>query len=207
MITAYAGQEGSGHLISNGSALTTQSFNPCSDNGSLSASQATSHFRPPIMRLFQSRGPAAVVWRVRTIVVDALKSQAFRRLAHVLKESGEVLPSVADLDPASTIVFVVPRLWVCASLEHLRPYVPAASVPRTMASASDACELSPQASATVNHAAAQRVHTDVGDSSAVAGQLPNHTSALALIGRSKSYEPSEALTGNVMSYASLSFSS
>ena len=77
----------------------------------------------PVDCLLAPRCPAAVVWRVIAIVVDAIKAMAARRTsAHIGEEILETLhPAVADHDPASAVTVPVLIGRQSTSLSHAPP--------------------------------------------------------------------------------------
>lgn len=73
----------------------------------------------PISRLLHWRGPAAVVWRVRTVVVNAV-NRVSRRWAwpHVSQKCSKVKPLIADANAAPSIESTC---RIGASLFHAYP--------------------------------------------------------------------------------------
>jgi hypothetical protein len=71
--------------------------------------------------VLNSGNPAAVLWRVRTIVVDAIYGQALlvtighRPVAERLKGP----PLIADLDAPRSVVFELVMVGVCAATAHV----------------------------------------------------------------------------------------
>lgn len=69
--------------------------------------------------LLSVAGPLAIVWTVTLGIVDALKRQAVRAVAHVGIERREVVsPSVAHRDAARSVAVVVWMVRVVATLTH-----------------------------------------------------------------------------------------
>jgi hypothetical protein len=79
--------------------------------------------RPSTVRsLLLRRCPAAVLRRVRAIVIDPVEGRSLRPVPHVLDECFEALaPSLADCDPTAAVVRIVLVLRSCASALHARP--------------------------------------------------------------------------------------
>jgi hypothetical protein len=76
-----------------------------------------------IVGLFLLRRPAAILGRVRAVVVDAVERVKLRRtLSHVREERFEaVAPAVADRNSAATVVGVARCLRIQAPVLHLLP--------------------------------------------------------------------------------------
>lgn len=77
------------------------------------------HWLTSVSGLFCSCGPAAIPRRVRTVVVDSLKSvRRARFVAHLANERGEIVaPQIAHFDSPSAIVLVGrTRLRVAAAV-------------------------------------------------------------------------------------------
>lgn len=68
-------------------------------------------------------GPTAVLWRIRTVVVDAINRMFVRRSsAHVGQEGFVgVSPSGADLNASPAVASVARALWICAALNDASP--------------------------------------------------------------------------------------
>jgi hypothetical protein len=77
----------------------------------------------PIVRLFFSSSPAAIVGFVIPIVVDTIDGQVWRTLSHVSEEVIEDQPAVTDDDAATSIVAVFFAFWIKAPLLDVRPNV------------------------------------------------------------------------------------
>jgi hypothetical protein len=78
--------------------------------------------RSSIFVLLRPRRPAAITWLVIAIVVDAVKRQAGRFLAHVSEKILKtVAPAVAYFDATATVVFELLNFRVVAPRLHLRP--------------------------------------------------------------------------------------
>ena len=72
--------------------------------------------------LFGARGPTAILWRVGTIVVDAVNGVIGRWLsAHVRQKCLVVRPSVANRNSTPAIARIPAISWILATLEHVRP--------------------------------------------------------------------------------------
>lgn len=65
--------------------------------------------------------PPAVSWLVIAVAVRALYGHVGGSVAHIRKEVGEVLPSVANLNASPAIRPVIVVVRVCASLFHVGP--------------------------------------------------------------------------------------
>lgn len=74
-----------------------------------------------VSHLFGARGPAAVVRLVVAVVVDSLKRESRRLLAHVAKKVYELLPSFADLNAAITVVLELLVVRIRTPLQHCAP--------------------------------------------------------------------------------------
>lgn len=75
----------------------------------------------PVVRLFRSGRPFTVFCAVGAIVVDALKGQALRLLAHIGKKLSEVIPSRVDLNASPSVASKVLRILVPTSVAHSHP--------------------------------------------------------------------------------------
>ena len=76
-----------------------------------------------IKDLLFSCGPAAVLWRVALVVVDAIKLQAIGTRPHISKEILKLQPAITNRDTATSIAMERPDIRVCASLQHPVPGV------------------------------------------------------------------------------------
>ena len=75
----------------------------------------------PVPRLSFDIRPSAILWRVRTVVVDSVKRTAERRRAHVRVEVVGVEPPFAHGNTAPAVVLPVLVRRVRAAMDHLRP--------------------------------------------------------------------------------------
>jgi hypothetical protein len=62
--------------------------------------------RATVVNLFSVRGPAAILWRIWTVIVDAVETAALWPRAHISVERSEVRPAIADCDPSRGIVAI-----------------------------------------------------------------------------------------------------
>ena len=70
------------------------------------------------------RGPATVIGRVISVIVDSVNRHAFRWLAHIAnKASKAVHPAITNLYSASTVVFILPTTWIQTASFHALPGV------------------------------------------------------------------------------------
>lgn len=77
---------------------------------------------PAIMPLLKMRSPTAVGRFVVTIWVDSIQRPFLWAMTHVGKEVlKRGLPSVADLDAATTVVIKLSSIWVVAPFFHCHP--------------------------------------------------------------------------------------
>ena len=75
-----------------------------------------------VSSLFRWRGPAAVIRAVVGIYVNAVnRVGASWRDSHISKEGLKFVPLLANLDSASTIVWVILAAGIVAALHHVRP--------------------------------------------------------------------------------------
>ena len=77
----------------------------------------------PIVSLFGARGPLAVFRAVGAVIVDALKGQAGRMLAHIREKLGKVVPRGAYGNPPPAVTGEVSGPWIEAPLPHPMPDV------------------------------------------------------------------------------------
>lgn len=78
--------------------------------------------RTTITRLLAARGPAAILWRVGSIVVDAIQRKALGASSHVLQKRDERLPpALAHEYTAATVILERPISRVVAALDHPIP--------------------------------------------------------------------------------------
>jgi hypothetical protein len=75
-----------------------------------------------VSSLFASCGPSNIFRAIITFIINPLKGVARRWWqAHIGKKVGEIFPAVTDLNPASTVVFIVRTVCVIAPLKHRPP--------------------------------------------------------------------------------------
>lgn len=80
--------------------------------------------RPSVLRLLGVAGPSAIVRRVRSVVVDALKRQSRGWTPpHIGHEIGKGQPSVTDRNASTSVVVECLRRRVSTALQHRLPYV------------------------------------------------------------------------------------
>lgn len=76
----------------------------------------------PVVCLFVVVGPAAVIRRVATAVINAVKRVTYRSAAHRFSKSAErARPFITDRNPASAVVAELRPLWVSAAPDHALP--------------------------------------------------------------------------------------
>lgn len=74
--------------------------------------------------LLGRRCPSAIAGFVVAVIIDPVNLVAVWRLAHIGKEVGEgIPPSIADADPARSVVVVSIAIRVGASLHHAAPHI------------------------------------------------------------------------------------
>ncbi len=73
---------------------------------------------PALLRL---TGPSTVALFVNSIIINAVKRETSRRIAHVMAKDREIMPLLANGDAAATIIFVRTIFRVFASLNHVLP--------------------------------------------------------------------------------------
>lgn len=81
----------------------------------------TGSFRPAVDALFMRGGPSTVVWRVVTIVINAVNGFAGGLVAHVRKEIGKILPAFANAYASCSVPFIRRVVRVFASLAYAPP--------------------------------------------------------------------------------------
>lgn len=75
-----------------------------------------------ISRLFWSRCPSAIRWLVSLIVVFSFDAVLFARcLPHVREKGIKIVPAVAHLDSTTSVIRVIDRVLIVASLPHSFP--------------------------------------------------------------------------------------
>lgn len=78
----------------------------------------------PIMTLLNRGGPAAVIWRVRSIVVDAIQLIPRWLRSHVCQEGGKVVaPSITHRDATTTPISIARMMRVVAARLRVAPGV------------------------------------------------------------------------------------
>lgn len=102
-----------------------ESYAPCpSSKGhgfSVKCQQSSVSF---IGRLFGATGPFAILWRVGSIVIDALKGIASWSRPHIINEIMEtLLPSFADHNASAAVVFPRRIRFATATTNHASPDV------------------------------------------------------------------------------------
>jgi len=76
-----------------------------------------------IVRLLDWRGPSAILWRIRTLHINAVNRVRFARASsHVGNKSVKrIRPSLAYINPPASVVFVIGKIRVSAAIEHILP--------------------------------------------------------------------------------------
>lgn len=125
-------------------------------------------------------GPAAVLWAIWTVVVDAVDGVSLRWApAHVGQEISEIHPSIAHRDTASTISVEIGGCAAGAATDHTLPYGvfvgDAANPGFAVSFGSGSCQLIRKASATTDAALHQVVRPDSGHGAALALAQPVDT--------------------------------
>lgn len=107
---------GSGHIAESEGMTGINQARPLSLN-------QHEHVRPSVAPLFLHGGPAAIVRRIGTIVVDAIKRMGGARLAsHVGQEICEVgAPALADGNAAPAVLVPIFVLRIRRAIEHAAP--------------------------------------------------------------------------------------
>ncbi len=129
---------------------------------------------PPIVGLYPNQHPAAVPWRVMTVVVNAFQRvQRRRSRPHVAVERCEILaPRIAHRDAAATIVRIVCPFRITASRLHARPHSVLGDVRQSVRSIETTKSLPVQTPATLRVAGVQIDGADHGHFAARASTLP-----------------------------------
>jgi len=65
--------------------------------------------------------PSAIRWRIISIVVDPLKSEAVWPLSHIRNEVAEIIPAVANFDSSTTIPIPSSLVVIGTSVSHRLP--------------------------------------------------------------------------------------
>lgn len=162
-----------------------------------------------IQHLLVLRGPAAILRRVRPIIVDALNAvqiasasivgRIARLRTHISVERLERLqPAVTDRDAATSVVFPVARVWVSAALLHALPHSVLWCGVRALSThpvfVLQACShFAAKAATTFRSAAAQHQSAYDADRSAVAPTFPVRW--FSVWDNRDGYETAEALAG------------
>jgi hypothetical protein len=77
---------------------------------------------PAVPLLLFPSGPAAVFWRIITVIVDTIKGGSFRAFSHVFNEIVKrIFPPVADFYSAPAVVFKSFCFWIVAPAKHGLP--------------------------------------------------------------------------------------
>jgi len=111
------------------------------------------HIRAFVSLIVLVRHPSHIARFVMSVVVDAVKSPAFRKVAHIGIKSGEVVPPLAHLDSPSTIVSVVRALAVAAAVDHGLPPMVDSGASHSVTSESLCCAFFSPASTAIAYAA------------------------------------------------------
>ncbi len=78
-----------------------------------------------VVVLLQAGRPAAILWRIAFVVINAIKRvMRSRRLAHISKEMFKRFPAVANRNTPRTVIFESPVLRIGATLVHGLPNAP-----------------------------------------------------------------------------------
>lgn len=125
-----------------------------------------------ILRLLASGCPAAIIRRVRSVVVDALDGVLRRALAHVGDEDVNIgAPAIAHGDAARSVPLVIEMSWIRAAGHHRAPLCIHARSGAAVSSRA-AHDVAVKASATPRHAGLQVAGADVHDAPALAAAFP-----------------------------------
>ena len=94
---------------------------PCPFNNGLALTVVFKNMiNPRIIALLGNRRPAAILWRIRAIVINAIQRASFRAFAYIGKEVSKALaPTLTDNDTASSVVGVLWAVGVVTSGLHL----------------------------------------------------------------------------------------
>ena len=103
-----------------GVAMNAGTLRPLSD-GQRYAIMRDAYIAKPIVGLFFARRPTAIVRAVRAIVVNALKSHAWRSWPQVSNKVVKHKPPITNSDTSTTIAVVMSGLKVKASLLNVLP--------------------------------------------------------------------------------------
>jgi hypothetical protein len=77
--------------------------------------------RAPVLALFLCSNPATIFWAVWAVVVDAINAGLSWSFSHVEKKAYERVPSFANRNSSSAVVFPVGRIGIEASRPHSKP--------------------------------------------------------------------------------------
>lgn len=77
---------------------------------------------PAVSLLLFPGGPAAILWRIITVIVDTIKGGSFWAFSHIFHEiMKRIFPPVADFYSAPTVVFKSFCFWIVAPAKHGLP--------------------------------------------------------------------------------------
>lgn len=175
--------------------------------GSLLLERFSSFLRPPdwlafalVPLLLRARRPPAVIWRVRSVVVDAIDGVCWRGARpNVRQKGGKIVPpSLAHNNPAATVIRVIPCPRVVAAVLHLAPRAVLRRLALLMRVPEFPTRIDPEAAATPSRASNQE-HADRDVFSPAFTQAkPPGLRTIGLRGyTSDDAEPAECLSGQV----------
>lgn len=137
--------------------------------------------------------PHTIIRRVRSAVIDTLYSHTGRAWPHVVAKKLKSIPSFANRNTASAIVFVVFVVGVIAAISHCYPHNMNRRLALAVSSTGSADKLAAKASARPLVSVAQGVNVSVAGSSAIAKALPDNTMTLSFFGRADSNQAFKSL--------------
>ncbi len=127
----------------------------------------------PIAILFQCSRPAAVIRRVRAIIIDSIERCSVRSMSHICKELLKGLnPLRADRYAATSVFGISGIVWLKAALLHCLPGMPCWGASSSMGSFNAAHVLALETAATCTSAALKLASTNDSFCSANTDAIP-----------------------------------
>lgn len=129
----------------------------------------------PVSGLLFRRRPAAIPRLIVAVVVDAIYLHAWWHWSHICQKAFKLLPSLTNLDSASTVILILRRVWIGASRLYSGPATIFARISSSCGVAMRyfCRNLSVETSAAFCFSRSQIACADGHNASACAGALPH----------------------------------
>ncbi len=122
--------------------------------------------------LLRSRGPAAILGRVRTVVVDTIQCETLRPAPHIREKLREIIPSFANLNSARAVGCITFYARIVATRFHVCPNRVFRRAPASMSEYTVAGDLRMQTSTGLRKATSQALPSNDYGFPAIASTTP-----------------------------------